>query len=349
MSMDMLKAAMADSRSGLTKNRKKFRPQDDSSDSDDVLPKKKYKRRGEIPHLRSAEAEEEEEEAEDEEVEAKKEAEEEDEEADNIEPEDVMRRLRGYGLPVTLFGENHRPRLRRLKAYELEAHEKHGGSMGSGGEAQAIAEEVNNEIVAATLAAMDSEQQGDNEAAKKLAARKAKAMAKRNNKYKEMRSKDSFSSTDDYIVFFFKRMLHLWEEELISRDTEVKKSTKGKVASATQKQTRQYMKLLFSGLKKKETPKDVIKLTTTIVDRCIEREYVKANETYLKMAIGNASWPMGVTMVGIHERAGREKIFSQNVAHVLNDEKSRKYIQGMKRIMTFCQHAYPNVPSKMVI
>ena len=35
------------------------------------------------------------------------------------------------------------------------------------------------------------------------------------------------------------------------------------------------------------------------------------------MAIGNAPWPIGVTMVGIHARTGREKIFSKHVAHVL--------------------------------
>ena len=32
-------------------------------------------------------------------------------------------------------------------------------------------------------------------------------------------------------------------------------------------------------------------------------------------------------MVGIHARTGREKIFSQSIAHVLNDETQRKYIQ----------------------
>jgi hypothetical protein len=29
---------------------------------------------------------------------------------------------------------------------------------------------------------------------------------------------------------------------------------------------------------------------------------------------------MGVTMVGIHERTGRAKIFSSQIAHILNDE-----------------------------
>ena len=45
------------------------------------------------------------------------------------------------------------------------------------------------------------------------------------------------------------------------------------------------------------------------------------------MAIGNAPWPIGVTNAGIHARPGRERIFSKHVAHVLNDEFQRKYIQ----------------------
>lgn len=35
------------------------------------------------------------------------------------------------------------------------------------------------------------------------------------------------------------------------------------------------------------------------------------------MAIGNSPWPIGVTMVGIHARTGREKIFSRNIARIL--------------------------------
>ena len=54
----------------------------------------------------------------------------------------------------------------------------------------------------------------------------------------------------------------------------------------------------------------------------------------MEMAIGNAPWPIGVTMVGIHARKGREKINDKNVAHVLNDETQRKYIQ------VFLSHLY---------
>lgn len=59
----------------------------------------------------------------------------------------------------------------------------------------------------------------------------------------------------------------------------------------------------------------------------ISKLSLQANDAYLQMAIGNAPWPIGVTMVGIHARTGREKIFSKHVAHVLNDETQRKYIQ----------------------
>ncbi|KAH3819388.1 hypothetical protein DPMN_121121 [Dreissena polymorpha] len=50
---------------------------------------------------------------------------------------------------------------------------------------------------------------------------------------------------------------------------------------------------------------------------------VQANASYLDMAICNAPWPIGVTMVGIHARAGGEKISSRYVPRLLNDETQR--------------------------
>lgn len=80
-----------------------------------------------------------------------------------------------------------------------------------------------------------------------------------------------------------------------------------------------------------ELEPDVLSSIAEIVHHMQTREYIQANDAYLRLSIGNAPWPIGVTMVGIHERSGREKIFSNNVAHVLNDEVSRKYIQSLKR------------------
>ena len=67
-----------------------------------------------------------------------------------------------------------------------------------------------------------------------------------------------------------------------------------------------------------------------------------------KIAIGNAPWPIGVTMVGIHERSAREKIHTNSVAHVMNDETTRKLLYSVKRLVTFCQRRYPTMPSKCV-
>ena len=85
-----------------------------------------------------------------------------------------------------------------------------------------------------------------------------------------------------------------------------------------------------------------------IVQYTMMKEYVRAHDKYLELAIGNAPWPMGVTMVGIHERAGRAKIFSSQVAHILNDENNRRMLQSVKRLLTVCQRLYPTDPSKCV-
>jgi pre-mRNA-splicing factor 18 len=109
-------------------------------------------------------------------------------------------------------------------------------------------------------------------------------------------------------------MLSEWESELENRSKEVRMSAQGKMSSATQKQTRQFIKPLFKLFKTRTTPADVLRACERICTECLARQYSKADEAYLTMAIGNAAWPLGVTMVSIHERAGRTKLFSQQVA-----------------------------------
>ncbi len=58
------------------------------------------------------------------------------------------------------------------------------------------------------------------------------------------------------------------------------------------------------------------------------RNYLAAYDVFIKIAIGNSPWPIGVTSVGIHERSAREKIShaanAQSAAHIMNDEATRK-------------------------
>jgi len=101
------------------------------------------------------------------------------------------------------------------------------------------------------------------------------------------------------------------------------------------------LKPLLTQLKTSNVDKEIMDALYNIAQLCLIKEYNKAHDKYMELAIGNAPWPMGVTMVGIHERSGRSRIFSSQIAHVLNDEGQRKYLQGVKRLMTIAQENDP--------
>jgi len=97
-----------------------------------------------------------------------------------------------------------------------------------------------------------------------------------------------------------------------------------------------------------EVSKEIMNNLFEVMVFCLDRDYVKAHDKYIELAIGNAPWPMGVTMVGIHERSGRSRIFKSQVAHILNDDNTKKYLQSVKRIMSLVQRIYPTNPSNSV-
>ena len=72
--------------------------------------------------------------------------------------------------------------------------------------------------------------------------------------------------------------------------------------------------------------------------------------TTYSLYVGNNPWPIGVTSVGIHERSSREKIshVMNGAAHIMNDEATRKYLQAIKRLLTFAQRVYPTDPSRCI-
>jgi pre-mRNA-splicing factor 18 len=78
-------------------------------------------------------------------------------------------------------------------------------------------------------------------------------------------------------------------------------------------------------------------------------DYLSAGDAYIRLSIGKAAWTLGVSQVGIHERIARERIYVGKLPHVLNDEVQRKYVTGIKRLMTFMQHTWPPAdPSRAV-
>ena len=161
-------------------------------------------------------------------------------------------------------------------------------------------------------------------------------------------------------------MMTLWGKELNDRGEDEKMTLRGKMDSgtftqvstiATQMgsklncvllQTKMYIKPLLKLLKKNTMSDDIRDSLSSMVKYIMHKDYILANEKYMEMAIGNAPWPIGVTNAGIHARPGRERIFSKHVAHVLNDESQRRWIQGLKRLVTKSQQYFPTDPSRMV-
>lgn len=110
--------------------------------------------------------------------------------------------------------------------------------------------------------------------------------------------------------------------------------------------TSKNMKYMYRGLKHGTLPDDVQRGLWLIVEAMQRRDYRDAMDVYLRVSIGNAPWPIGVTMVGIHERSAREKLNTNSQAHIMHDEASRKMLNGVKRCISFCQRRYPANPSR---
>lgn len=255
---------------------------------------------------------------------------------------EVIRRLRERGEPILLFGESEIEAFKRLRKHEIYEAEVNKGFRNDFQEAmEQVDQAYLNEILTSTKS-QDHNVKGDvNVPDEGTTYEDIQKMSDRLNK-----------GDRDYdvnvIIQFIQFLVQVWGKQLNSRSSEEKMSTQGKMASATYAQTREYLKPLLRKLKNKSLPEDITDSLTEIVKHLLERNYILASDAYLQMAIGNSPWPIGVTMVGIHARTGREKIFSKNVAHVMNDEKQRKYIQALKRLMTKCQEYYPTDPSRCV-
>jgi len=124
-------------------------------------------------------------------------------------------------------------------------------------------------------------------------------------------------------------------------EKEKRDTTTSRNAYKNMVECRENMKPLFRKMEKGDLPDSIVAPVVQIVKAAQERRYVDANDGYLTLSIGKAAWPIGVTMVGIHERSAREKLHNGERGHVMGDEITRKYLQSIKRCLTFAQVRWP--------
>lgn len=101
---------------------------------------------------------------------------------------------------------------------------------------------------------------------------------------------------------------------------------------------------LFGMLRNKTLPDEVFPTLATLLMYLQQKNYAKANDAYISLSIGNAAWPIGINAVGIHERSALSKIAgigsedkSVKVANIAKDEKTRKWMICIKRLITFTE------------
>lgn len=152
----------------------------------------------------------------------------------------------------------------------------------------------------------------------------------------------------DQVVHFLKFLLEEWQREVdanVARDENWTRTEVGRQSAANVRLCAEHLKPLFKKCKKRALPADLERALFLVVKRMKARDYRAAADAYVGVAIGNAAWPIGVTMVGIHERSARTKINAQTQAHAMHDEETRKFLQSVKRLMTFAQRRFPTTPS----
>lgn len=126
---------------------------------------------------------------------------------------------------------------------------------------------------------------------------------------------------------FLKVSLNTWEVNVNSQFP----------PSLLQETKRDLVKLLYKLRSGKLQPIMVITLSTIVYDIQTE-QFTNANESYMKLSIGNVAWPIGVRDVGIHARSADQKITGDNkdtVANIMQNEHTRRWIIAVKRLISW--------------
>lgn len=117
----------------------------------------------------------------------------------------------------------------------------------------------------------------------------------------------------DDVYFWLSSMSKDWETTVTNNSEVVNNTRGGRQKMTVFRETKRSMWNLIELLVNRTCNAMILNKLYHIVHYCLLREYVLAHDKYMDLTIGNAPWPIGVTMVGIHERSGRAKIFSSEI------------------------------------
>ncbi|KAL1898802.1 hypothetical protein Sste5346_003209 [Sporothrix stenoceras] len=230
----------------------------------------------------------------------------------DMEEDDLRTALVKLDAPIILFGENHAQRLRRYRQTKAAS------------EAALTTAEAAKLPVPTTLAPVPEKDM------------KVPAVAD------IPRDKKGRQYLYRQLASYFNLVLREWQQALQEASTKNDGETDAsRGARSIMEQSRASIKPLFRRLEDGSIDEKIVPAIVEIVHAAQERRYVDANDAYLRLSIGKAAWPIGVIMVGIHERSAREKLHGGDKGSVMTDDVTRKYVQSIKRCLTFAQVRWP--------
>lgn len=102
---------------------------------------------------------------------------------------------------------------------------------------------------------------------------------------------------------------------------------------------RDIVKLLYK-LRAGKLEDSILLSLATVIYYIQQKSFVKANESYMKLSIGNVAYPIGIRDVGIHARHALLKITGEDkstIANVMKSESFRKWILAVKRLISYSE------------
>ncbi|CAF4870812.1 unnamed protein product [Rotaria magnacalcarata] len=216
---------------------------------------------------------------------------------------DVIKKLRERNQPIRLFGESDIDSHRRLRLLETSEPELRGQR----NDFKAAMDKIDRDYLSVILHADNPSSMQGNLDGKDDDDDDGEVGPPIPNQTEEVKEDTGYDLPDiieqikttrkgnraydcQVVLNYFKFILKKWSQELNTRDIDEKKSVQGKIETALHTQTCAYMKPLFRKLKTNTLQDDILESLINVVNCVLKRNYIRANEFFLEMAIGNAPW-----------------------------------------------------------
>ncbi|KAI3649039.1 hypothetical protein MP228_006893 [Amoeboaphelidium protococcarum] len=167
------------------------------------------------------------------------------------------------------------------------------------------------------------------------------------------------SKCQKLLYVYFKKLLMEWDEYITVKEEEKYEASSTEAADTGEKNkdlvnerklfntSQDYMKPFFHMLKAKKMEGEILQHVACIAQNIYACDFAKALDYYMKLSIGNKAWPIGITAAILHERKALDRISGRNISHPLNNETVRRWVQCLKRLITFKEKMYLSADVKV--